>query len=201
MSYFREVDLGTSFSPFAVFREQLGFVPNLFRAQSLAPRLIEAEAGLLDAILFKDLALPRVQKEYILLRVAEARRNVYCATRARQMLELFGVEEQQAPPSSDESKLETILAIALGNLLCTLATGVGAAPEFEPVTLTAVDVGEVSFSHLRAPERSPNDFEPFAFLQNQFGFVPDLFRAQTLRPDAIEAQAEAIRAVLFHEGS
>ena len=46
MGFFREVELGVSFAPFSAFREHFGFVPSLFRCQSLLPRLIEAETGL-----------------------------------------------------------------------------------------------------------------------------------------------------------
>jgi RNA polymerase sigma-70 factor (ECF subfamily) len=42
-----------------------------------------------------------------------------------------------------------------------------------------------------------NEFAPFAFLREQFGSVPSVFLAQTLRPDVLEAEASAIRALLF----
>ena len=44
MSFLPTVELAETFAPFALFRENLGFIPNLFRAQALLPRVIEAEA-------------------------------------------------------------------------------------------------------------------------------------------------------------
>ena len=46
---------------------------------------------------------------------------------------------------------------------------------------------------------SPTDSAPFAFLRNQFGFVPSVFRAQTARPDVLEAEVFAIRCILLSE--
>src|SRR6185369_5916962 len=95
MSYFGEVDLGSSFQPFTTCREQFGFVPKLFRAQTLLPRLIEAEGAITSAILFTDKALTRTQKECILLVLAAAQANDYCFNLHYQMLRLLGVTEQR----------------------------------------------------------------------------------------------------------
>src|SRR5712691_5269858 len=254
MGYFREVDLGSSFAPFAGFKEHFGFIPNLFRAQTLLPRVIEAEAAIAAAVLLKEQALSRIQKEYMLLTLAAAHRNTYCVTAHYQMLLLLGVPEQHLDriitdyrqadlspvdtallslalklgkhgPSvsredvtgpfafglTDESMLEAVLITGLTNFLCTLSTGLGAAPDFEPkqspTTGPAPSLGadspkigeEISGPYLRAVERSPDDFVPFAFFREKFGFIPNIFRAQTLRPDALEAESSAIRAVLLTE--
>ncbi|MBZ5633764.1 MAG: sigma-70 family RNA polymerase sigma factor [Acidobacteriia bacterium] len=95
MSYFGEVDLGSSFQPFTTCREQFGFVPKLFRAQTLLPRLIEAEGALISAILFTDKALARIQKECILLVLAAAQANDYCFSLHYQTLKLLGITEQR----------------------------------------------------------------------------------------------------------
>lgn len=251
MSYFGEVALGSSFQPFTTFREQFGFVPKLFRAQTLLPRVIEAEGELISAILFTDKALTRPQKQCILLALAAARGNAYCFSLHYQMLKLLGVTEQRldhivadyqhadiAPPTravlrftlklvasdpsisreevreasseglTDESLLEAILTAALSGLLCSLSTGLGAVPDFALHSIpppghfptaysdnsSAVD--EKSGFHLSAPELNAGDFAPFAFLREQFGFVPNVFLAQTLRPDVLEAEAYAIRSLL-----
>src|SRR2546422_589151 len=55
-----------------------GFVPNLFRAQSQLPLVVEAEERLIDAIVIRENRLSREQKEAILLCVADARENDYC---------------------------------------------------------------------------------------------------------------------------
>jgi RNA polymerase sigma-70 factor (ECF subfamily) len=93
MSYLREVDLGASFQPFAVLRQHLGYVPRLFRAQTVLPQIIEAEAALAAALVFKAQALSRIQKEQILLAVAAAQRNSYCVAAHHQVLRVLGVPE------------------------------------------------------------------------------------------------------------
>lgn len=243
------MEFGSSFPPFATLLEEFGFVPLIFRAQTLLPRLIEAEAALLATILLKEQALSQIQKEYIVLTLAQANRNVYCVTAHHQMLRLLGVPEQQldrilvdyahaglspadtallsftrklgtngpfvsrgdvtgtlAHGWTDESMLEAILTTALTNFLCTLSTGVGAAPEFTPRQIPAAGPSPLfgkpssegtSGSYLRAIERNPADFPPFAFFVDEFGFVPNVFRAQTLRPDILEAEALSISMVLL----
>jgi len=95
MGFLREVELGVSFAPFSAFREHFGFVPSLFRCQSLLPRLVEAETGLLASILLKDRSLSRLQKERLLLLLAAANRDSYSATMHYQMLCLFGEPEER----------------------------------------------------------------------------------------------------------
>ncbi len=253
MSYLRETELLAAFAPFASFREHFGFVPKLFRAQTLLPRAIEAEAGIAATVLLKEQALTRIQKEYILLKVAAARRSTYCVTSHYQMLRMLGLPENQlnqiminhhradiSVPDvalldfalklakhgpwisgkdivnlrnhgfSDESVLEVILATGLANFLCTLSVGLDPAPDFEPVNIPSDEMtqqrdnlslshGESSGPYLRAVEQSAASFPPFAFFQEQFGFIPNIFRAQTLRLDVIEAEAGVIRAVLLTE--
>jgi RNA polymerase sigma-70 factor (ECF subfamily) len=253
-SYFGEVDLRSSFQPFTVFSEQFGFVPKLFCAQTLVPRVIEAEAALISSILFTDHALARAQKECILLALAAANDNPYCSSLHYQTLKLLGATEQRldrivadyqqadlAPTNTavlkltlklgtsedsfsrqdvcearsrgltDECLLEAILTAALSRLLCVLSTGVGAVSDFAsrevPPAVYALSVcsdvsptaGEKLGLYLDAPELKPGDFAPFAFLRDQFGSVPNVFRAQTLRPDVLEAEACAIRSVLVPE--
>jgi len=249
MGYLGELELGSSFPQFVTFEEAFGFVPQIFRAQTLLPRVIEAEAALLTTILLKEQALSQIQKEYVVLTLAQAHRNVYCVTAHHEMLRLLGVPEQQldrilvdyaqaglspadtdllsftlklgtngpfvsrddvtgtlAHGWTDESMLEAILTTALTNFLCTLSTGVGAAPEFTPRLIPETGPSPLfgkpssegsSGPYLRAIERNPADFPPFAFFVDEYGFVPNIFRAQTLRPDVLEAEASAIRTVLL----
>ena len=254
MGYLRAVELGLSFPPFAAFQQHFGFVPSIFRAQTLLPRVIEAEAAIVATVLLKEEALARIQKECVLMTLAAVHRNTYCVTAHCQMLQSLGVPEQQLDrilsgyrqadlstadvallnfalklgrngPSisredvtraltlgwTDESLLEAILVTALTNFLCTLSTGLGVVPDFEPKQIPtagpAPSLGahsphvaeESSGPYLRAIELSPDDFAPFAFLRAKFGFVPNIFRAQTLRPDVLEAEAGLIRAVLLTE--
>ena len=254
MSYFGEVDVGSTFEPFTVFSEQFGFVPSLFRGQTLLPRVIEAEAALISAILFTDQALSRAQKECMLLALAAANDNAYCFNLHYQTLKLLGATERRldriladyqqadlAPTTtallnltqklgtnehsfsrtdlreassqglSDDCLVEAILTTALSRFLCVLSTGVEAASDFAPRTIppsvhapsvrndSPPVAGDESGFYLHAPELKPGDFAPFAFLQEQFGSVPNVFRAQTLRPAVLEAEACAIRCVLVPE--
>ena len=249
MSYFGEVDLGSSFPPFDAAQESFGFVPKLFRAQTLLPRLIEAEARLATAVLWNERALSRSQKELMALVIAAAYGNTYCFTQHHQMLRSLGVLDHQldqivrdhhqaglstpdaalldfalklaisapwlsgddigvlrAQGFTDECILEAILVTGLSNFICTLATGLGASPDFEPRTIpdhhkAAVPdkrsyVGGIAGPYLRTVELSPESFLPFAFFLERFGLIPGIFRAQTLRPDLIEAEADAVRKVL-----
>jgi RNA polymerase sigma-70 factor (ECF subfamily) len=244
MGEFRELDLGPPFEPFIAFREQFGFVPNIFRAQCSVPALVAAEARLLDAVLFRVRALTRVQKECILLITAAANGNAGCLAIHYQMLRLLAVPEQQlehliidplkgnlSPPNqalvsfslkvisgraitmedigplakhgfSEVAVLEAVLAIALGDFLCTLSRGLCVAPDFPlkefpapAMTFDTTDEVKPSARWISAPERRAAGFPPFEFLQKLFGFIPSVFEFQTLLPDAVEAETELLRAV------
>jgi RNA polymerase sigma-70 factor (ECF subfamily) len=252
MSYLREVELDAAFPAFACLQELFGFVPNVFRAQTLLPRTIEAGAGIASAVLLQDRALSRTRKESIMLAVAAANRNTYCAAEHHQALRSLGVPDHQlhqilmdhhqaalSPPDTalldfalklarysawlsaedinalrgsgfnDESILEAILVTALINFLCTLSVGLGPPPDFDPPAIRRSSntspqdarsyVGGTCGPYLRAVELRPQDFPPFAFFLERFGSIPNLFRAQTLRPDAIAAEAGAFRNVLIPE--
>ncbi len=251
MSFVVEAALPEDYGPFQAFRESLGFLPSIFRAQSLLPRIIEAEAAIASATLLAPGALTRVSKESILLAVAAAHRNVYCVTAHGWILRRLGIEAGRVDaiatgrhatrldaadiglidfgltlarqPTSiglpdfeglralgwrDEQILEAILTTALTNFLCTLSTGLGVAPDFDPVSIAPVEVPPNarrrrtpggSGPYLRRVERSPHEFPPFAFLLKSFGFIPNIFRAQTLKPEALEAEAQAIRDILLTE--
>src|SRR5437867_10299306 len=81
MSFLREARLDENeFPPFANARKIFGFIPNMFRAQSLRPDIIEAESLLVGAVLIKDGALSRAQKEYIFLVCSAANLSTYCVT-------------------------------------------------------------------------------------------------------------------------
>jgi RNA polymerase sigma-70 factor, ECF subfamily len=249
MSYVRQVELSATFPPFVWLQKLFGFVPNVFRAQTLLPRIIEAEAGIARAVLLEERALTRTRKELMLLAVAAANRNQYWVTEHHQMLHLRGLPDWQldqivtdhykagistpdlalldfalklaknapwlsrkdiatlrAQGFNDESVLEAILVTALANFFCTLSTGVGPLPDFAlraapnsvkfPRSDPASFVGGTSGPYLGTVEHSPDTFPPFAYFFERFGSIPNIFRAQTLRPEAIEAEAGAFRNVL-----
>jgi RNA polymerase sigma-70 factor (ECF subfamily) len=46
---------------------------------------------------------------------------------------------------------------------------------------------------------SPQTFAPFAVVQKTHGFIPNFFRTQTLRPDLLAAEVDAVAAILAPE--
>ncbi len=260
MSYLPEVEMPEDFGPFVAFRESFGFVPNIFRAQTLLPRVIAAEAQIAGTVLLKESALSRTLKECILLLVAAANQNTYCVTVHAHLLRSLGMSERQLDrilenyhsadladtdralldfalklsqrPTwvrredvdglrslgiGDEQILETVLMTALTNFLCTLSIGLGATADFEPrkISLTTKDMVNRVISdrsrlpanhvhgtagpYLRAVPQEENTFPPFAFFKEKFGFIPNIFRAQTLRPDVVQVEANAVETVLLTE--
>src|SRR5215469_6282688 len=91
MSLLTEVPLEDQFGPLAVFQKGLGFVPNVIRAQSSLPRLIEAQALKERAIALQDAALSSIPKEQILLPIAGLREVTSCASLHSYALRSLGV--------------------------------------------------------------------------------------------------------------
>jgi RNA polymerase sigma-70 factor (ECF subfamily) len=87
--------LSAEFGPYRFFREQFGFVPNVYRAQAGRPDLIEAEAQLLDAVLIPEERLSRAQKEEILLANSAANLNTYFVAVQTQILAALGVAQEE----------------------------------------------------------------------------------------------------------
>jgi RNA polymerase sigma-70 factor, ECF subfamily len=250
MGYLTEAKLSESFPPFTVFRGYFGFVPNLWRAQTLLPRLIEAEAELIGAILCDQRShLPQILKERTLFALAAVQRNRYSATVGRQMLLLLGMPETLldrlvagdwtadlspmdasllsfavklcargpfiaradiarllALGITEASVLEAVLLAAWGSFLRILWIGLGAEPDFPPPPdiamapfLDVLDQAteEQSSNPYFSPREMPNDFGPFAFLRDNFGFIPNVFRAQALFPAAVAAEVKALSLILL----
>jgi uncharacterized peroxidase-related enzyme len=99
MSYLRSQPYDEKdFPVFASIREQFGFLPNFFPAQTMRPDLVDAELNLMAAILLKEGALSRRQKEYIFLVCSAANLSTYCVTahcEIVRMLHLEGPEPEQ----------------------------------------------------------------------------------------------------------
>ena len=83
-------------------REQFGFVPNLIRIQSCCPAIVRAEVGVLEALLFSEEHLSRVQKELILLRVAALNFDTYVVTVHSRILGLLGVATEECDQVIDK---------------------------------------------------------------------------------------------------
>jgi uncharacterized peroxidase-related enzyme len=77
---------------FSAIRNGFGFLPNFFRAQELRLDIVEAEVGLVDAILLKEMGLTRAQKEYIFLVCAAADLSTYCVTAHCEMVRMLHIE-------------------------------------------------------------------------------------------------------------
>ncbi len=99
MSFLTQVDLDENvFPPFVALRKTYGYVPNLLLAQTLRPDVVQAETNLIGAILSKEGALTRRQKEYILLVSSAANLNTYCVTSHCELARALGFTD----PDPDE---------------------------------------------------------------------------------------------------
>jgi uncharacterized peroxidase-related enzyme len=54
-------------------------------------------------------------------------------------------------------------------------------------------------SYLRVVPLDERTYEPFALVKREFGFVPNFWKAQSARPDLIEAQMVWVKAILLEE--
>ncbi len=257
MSFLNEFHLDDKFGPFVAFQEALGFVPNLLRAQTLLPRVIEAQAELESAGRLQEGAISRIQKERILLIVAADRQDTYCVAAGNRVLSSLGVSDRQIDdllnksrcenvsaadlaclqfclklsrhaPSvhsediqslrahgfEDKSILEIVFVTALAVYHGTLSVGLGPEPDFRARKITSRRVDPprgVAFhallpdSHGTAQRKGPYLPAPylspktFSIVQKSHGFVPNFFRSQTLRPDLLEAELEAVERILLPE--
>jgi RNA polymerase sigma-70 factor (ECF subfamily) len=106
-----------------------------------------------------------------------------------------------------ESLLDVIRTVALGQLLCTLSEALDPELDFEPPTALdplplpkpELDASTNVGPYITAPPRLGFDFAPYATLRDNLGFVPNLFHAQGLRRDVIQAEVGALEQVIFSE--
>ena len=260
MSFLGEVRMDEEFSPFAAFQETLGFIPNLLRAQTLLPRVIEAQAKLESAVCLQKGAISRIQKERILLSIAADRHDAYCIAMDSRVLSSLGVPDGQidnllrdyihaglsptdltalqfclklsrdapcvcsediealrACGLENESIFEAVAVTALAVYRSTLSLGLGPEPDFSirefacgrshtprerarrSVLSDTLHAAKRRGPYVPAPYLSPKTFAPFPIIQKSHGFIPNFFRAQTLRPDLMEAQLEAVDRILVPE--
>lgn len=62
-------------------------------------------------------------------------------------------------------------------------------------------IGRSVVTFLRLEDNGTRDSPVLAFLKSTFGFVPNIFRAQLLRSDIVQAEANLIDSVLLKQGS
>ena len=93
MSYLREVPHDEESIPlFATIKKDFGFIPNFYRAQTLRPDVVEAEAQLVDSILIREGALSRRLKEYVFLVCSAGNLSTYCVTAHCEIVRMLGIE-------------------------------------------------------------------------------------------------------------
>src|SRR6266852_3498194 len=209
--------------PFRGLIEAYGFVPNLFGLQKKLPRVIEAEQRLIDAIVVRESGLSRGLKGCLLRIVASAQGSDYCRALHAQTDSNDGekdaallafanklakyapwickhdVEALRASGFDDSLILDTVLTVALGQLLCTLSNAL--RPNLDsglptPASIESSRLAEpvawvdTAGPYLRATPQPAAKLQPSALPLDQFGFVPKLFNEQKLRPAVVEAQSQ-----------
>src|SRR5215467_13118205 len=117
MSYIRGASADESqFPTLLAIKSEFGFIPNFYRAQTLRPDLIDAEAGLVSAILVKEGALTRRQKEYIFLVCWAGNLSTYCVTAHCEIVRLLGIsgpEPEQIALDHAATKLPIVMKALL----------------------------------------------------------------------------------------
>jgi len=127
------------------------------------------------------------------------------------------VEALRAQGFGDEAIVEAVVLAALAVYRCTLSVALRPEPDFKPRNLPAKILRRAGEAvpptqatdtrrkakrkgpYVPAPHLSPNTFKPFAIVQKSHGFIPNFFRAQTLRPDLLQAELEAVGSILLPE--
>jgi RNA polymerase sigma-70 factor (ECF subfamily) len=114
----------------------------------------------------------------------------------------------------DESIIEAAVTTSLAIYRCTLSAGLHPEEDNEPWKLpsrskissmemaaqgAAPHTRTPTGPYVRAPYLSPQTFPPFATLARSHGFIPNFFRAQTLRPDLLTAEVELAASILLPE--
>jgi RNA polymerase sigma-70 factor, ECF subfamily len=127
------------------------------------------------------------------------------------------VEALRAQGFGDEAILEAVVLTALAVYRCTLSVALRPEPDFKPRKLPAKifrGMGAATIltlgtdtrrkaarkgPYVAAPYLNPNTFKHFAVILESHGFIPNFFRAQTLRPDLLQAELEAVGSILLPE--
>src|SRR5215471_11754501 len=95
MGFAHEVELDLSLSLLAACRDYFGYVPAVYRSQSILPRLLQVQIGLEAAILYEDSSLTHSQKERFLLMLAATEGCIDLATAHYERLRVFGEPEAE----------------------------------------------------------------------------------------------------------
>lgn len=216
-----------SFEQSANLNEAFGFFPEIFQAQASLSPAIDAEAGLVNAILVRESRLSQDQKLNILQRVSKLDGNEYCRglhQSARQrassddpvLLEFItklathsawvsanDIAALRKCGFDDELILETVATIALAQMFCTLANGLVSSAAFSafPALPAPSDWAEPTGPYLGSSAHARDRSQSLNFLCEEYGFVPNLYLAQSLRPDFVDAEAHALRRIVFQDSA
>ena len=180
----------------------------------------------LDSTVLSSLGVPQVQIDGLLNDYRQASLSApdlalleFCfrLSRNASSVRYQDIEALRAQGFSDEAILEAVVVTALALYRGTISVALGPEPDFKPPNLppkkdqtasearlgapwggSQLRAGKKS-PYLPAPYLSPNTFTPFAVVQKSHGFIPNFFRAQTLRPDLLQAELESVGALLLPE--
>jgi RNA polymerase sigma-70 factor (ECF subfamily) len=180
----------------------------------------------LDSNVLSSLGVPRVQIDGLLNDFRPASLSApdhalldFCLKLSRNApsVRYQDIEALRAQGFTDEAILEAVVVTALALYRSTLSAALAPEPDFKPPNLppnkdqTASEArpgaawggsqlsAEKKRPYLPAPYLSPNTFAPFAVVQKSHGFIPNFFRAQTLRPDLLQAELESVGSLLLPE--
>jgi uncharacterized peroxidase-related enzyme len=93
MTYIREAPFNEEdFPTLKLIKEDYGFIPNYFKAQTVRPDLIDAQVQLVNALLLKEGALSRQLKEYVFLVCSAANLSTYCVTAHCEIIRMLKIE-------------------------------------------------------------------------------------------------------------
>ena len=93
MTYIREIPFNEEeFPTLKLIKEDYGFIPNFFKAQTARPDLIDAQVQLVDVTLLKEGALSRPLKEYVFLVCSAANLSTYCVTAHCEIIRMLKIE-------------------------------------------------------------------------------------------------------------
>src|SRR5215472_11889029 len=143
----------------------------------------------------------------------------FCLKLSRDSLSV-GPEDLQALRArglKDEAIVEAVVITALAVYRCTLSVALRPEPDVTlrnlcPKIIRGVEealpptvAADTKHKAVRrgpyvpTPYLSPITFERFGIIQKSHGFIPNFFRAQTLRPELLKAQLEAVGSILLPE--
>lgn len=93
MTYIREAPFDENdFPTLRLIKDDYGFIPNYFKAQTARPDLIDAQVELIEATLLKEGALSRQLKEYVFLVCSAANLSTYCVTAHCEIIRMLKIE-------------------------------------------------------------------------------------------------------------